>query len=263
LSIDHPGIRAYLHLKQEVSMSIQDKVVVITGAGSGMGQATATYLAERGAKVVLGARREERIAAVAADIKAKGGRAAYLRTDVTRREDLVALVELACAEFGRLDVIINNAGIGPLSRFDALKVDEWEQTIDVNLKGVLYGIAAALPVFGEQKSGHVVSVISTAGLRITPKMGVYAASKNAVRTIMEALRQEAGPNIRVTEISPGAVQSEFIDGVNDEAERARLREWSDRIAIPAEAIARAIAFAIDQPADVDVGSIVIRPTAQE
>lgn len=243
-------------------MSIQDKVVIITGAGSGMGQATAIHLAERGARLVLGARREDRIAAVAADIKNMGGQAAYLKTDVTKREDLTALVDLALSQFGRLDVIINNAGVGPLSRFDALRVDEWDQAIDVNVKGVLYGIAAALPVFGKQQSGHVISVVSTAGLRIVPTMGVYAASKNAVRTIMEALRQESGPNIRVTEISPGAVQSEFLDSMTDETEKARLRAWSDKIAIPAESIARAIAFAIEQPTEVEIGSIVIRPTAQ-
>ncbi|ANK89428.1 MULTISPECIES: SDR family oxidoreductase [unclassified Rhizobium] len=244
-------------------MTIENKVVVITGAGSGMGCATALHLAERGARVVLGGRREDRIASVAADIKAIGGDSAYRSTDVTKREDLTALVDLACSEFGRLDVIVNNAGIGPLSRFDALQVNEWEETIDINVKGVLYGIAAALPVFGKQQSGHVITVVSTAGLRVLPKMGVYAASKNAVRTIMEALRQESGPNIRVTEISPGAIQTEFLKTVGDEAEQARLRAWSDRIAIPADSIARAIAFAIDQPDDVEIGSIVVRPTAQD
>ena len=244
-------------------MSITDKVIVITGAGGGMGKATAIHLADLGARVVLGARREERIAAVVTEIKSKGGQAAYLKTDVTKRDDLTALVDLAVSEFGQLDVIVNNAGVGPLSRFDALRVDEWDQMIDVNVKGVLYGIAAALPVFGKQQSGHVITVVSTAGLRIVPKMGVYAASKNAVRTLMEALRQESGPNIRVTEISPGAIQTEFLDTVADEAEQARLREWSDRIAIPAESIARAIAFAIEQPPEVEIGSIVVRPTAQE
>ncbi|ARO27449.1 NAD(P)-dependent oxidoreductase [Rhizobium sp. S9] len=244
-------------------MTIENKVVVITGAGSGMGRATALHLAERGARVVLGGRREDRIASVAADIKAIGGDSAYRSTDVTKREDLTALVDLACSEFGRLDVIVNNAGIGPLSRFDALQVNEWDETIDINVKGVLYGIAAALPVFGKQQSGHVITVVSTAGLRVLPKMGVYAASKNAVRTIMEALRQESGPNIRVTEISPGAIQTEFLKTVGDEAEQARLRAWSDRIAIPADSIARAIAFAIDQPDDVEIGSIVVRPTAQD
>ncbi|WP_320197347.1 SDR family oxidoreductase [Agrobacterium sp. rho-13.3] len=244
-------------------MSITDKVVVITGAGGGMGKATAIHLADLGARVVLGARREDRIAAVVTEIKSRGGQAAYLKTDVTKRDDLTALVDLAVSEFGQMDVIVNNAGVGPLSRFDALRVDEWDQMIDVNVKGVLYGIAAALPVFERQQSGHVITVVSTAGLRIVPKMGVYAASKNAVRTLMEALRQESGPNIRVTEISPGAIQTEFLDTVADEAEQTRLREWSDRIAIPAKSIARAIAFAIEQPADVEIGSIVVRPTAQE
>lgn len=244
-------------------MSVTNKVVVITGAGGGMGKATALHLAKLGARLVLGARREDRIATVAAEIERSGGEAAWLKTDVTKREDLVALVDLALRKFGRLDVIINNAGIGPLSRFDSLRVEEWEQMIDVNVKGVLYGIAAALPVFQRQQGGHIITVVSTAGLRIVPKMGVYAASKNAVRTIMEALRQESGPHIRVTEISPGAIQTEFLDTVTDEVEQARLREWSDRIAIPADSIARAIAFAIEQPDDVEIGSVVVRPTAQE
>lgn len=244
-------------------MSIANKVVIITGAGSGIGRATAIHLASQGARVVLGARREQLIAVLAADIEANGGKAVYRKTDVTKRDDLVDLVDLACGRFGRLDVIINNAGVGPLSRFDALRVDEWEQMIDVNLKGVLYGIAAALPVFGRQQSGHVINVVSTAGLKILPTMGVYAATKNAVRTLSEALRQESGPNVRVTEVSPGMIQTDFAGSVKDEAVQAALRERLVAIAIPAESIARAIAFAIEQPADVDVGSIVVRPAAQE
>ncbi|UFZ06405.1 SDR family oxidoreductase [Bradyrhizobium ontarionense] len=244
-------------------MSIANKVVIITGAGSGIGRATAIHLASQGARVVLGARREQLIAVLVADIEANGGKAVYRKTDVTKRDDLVDLVDLACERFGRLDVIINNAGVGPLSRFDALRVDEWEQMIDVNLKGVLYGIAAALPVFGRQQSGHVINVVSTAGLKILPTMGVYAATKNAVRTLSEALRQESGPNIRVTEVSPGMIRTDFAGSVKDEAVQAALRERLAAIAIPAESIARAIAFAIEQPADVDVGSIVVRPTAQE
>ena len=243
-------------------MSIANKVVIITGAGSGIGRATAIYLAAQGARVVLGARRERSIAAVASDIAAAAGQAVHRKTDVTKRGDLMDLVDLACERFGRLDVIINNAGVGPLSRFDALRVDEWDQMIDVNLKGVLYGIAAALPVFSRQQSGHVVNVVSTAGLKILPTMGVYAATKNAVRTLSEALRQEAGPTIRVTEVSPGMTDTDFASSVKDEAVQAELRKRL-AIAIPAESIARAIAFAIDQPADVDVGSIVVRPTAQD
>lgn len=213
----------------------------------------------RSTRVLLSARREERIAAA---IAAAGGEVAYRRTDVTKRGDLAALVDIACSRFGRLDVIVNNAGIGPLSRFDALRVDEWEETIDLNVKRVLYGIAAALPVFGQQKGDHVIHHLHRTSA-VRAQMGVYAANKNAVRTIMEALRQESGPIVRVTEISPGTVQSEFIDTIRDDEERARLQSWSDKIAIAPDAIARAVAFAIEQPHDMDDGSIVVRPTAQE
>ncbi|MBV6813705.1 SDR family oxidoreductase [Xanthomonas campestris pv. passiflorae] len=243
-------------------MTIENKVVVITGAGSGMGRATAFHLAALGAKVVLGARREARIAEVARQITLSGGQAVYRPTDVTVHEDVLALADLACSQFGRLDVMVNNAGISPLSRFDALQVEAWNAMIDVNLRGVLHGIAAALPIFGRQQSGHVINVVSTAGLRIVPTMGVYAATKNAVRTISEALRQESGPHIRVTEVSPGMVQSELLDTVSDPALRQTLQAQSEASGLPAEAIARAIAYAIDQPADVEVGSLVIRPTAQ-
>jgi NADP-dependent 3-hydroxy acid dehydrogenase YdfG len=244
-------------------MSIRNKVIAITGASSGIGRATALYLASRGGRIVLGARREEQIAAVAADIQNAGGQAIYLPTDVTRRKDLEALVQLACDHFGRLDVLVNNAGIGPISRFDALRVDDWDAMIDVNIKGVLYGIAAALPIFGQQEEGHIINVVSTAGLKIVPTMGVYAATKNAVRTITEALRQEAGPTLRVTEISPGMIATNFADSMTDEAVKLVIQKRSDAIAISSDAIARGIAFAIEQPQDVDVGSIVIRPTAQD
>jgi NADP-dependent 3-hydroxy acid dehydrogenase YdfG len=179
-------------------MSITGKVVVITGASSGIGLATAKLLAERGAFVVLGARREDVLAAVVEEISAAGGKAAHKVTDVRRRSDLEALVALAIERSGKLDVMVNNAGIGPISRFDALRVEDWDAMIDVNLRGALYGIAAALPVFQRQQSGHIINIVSTAGLKILPTMGVYAATKNAVRTISEALRQEAGPHLRVT-----------------------------------------------------------------
>jgi NADP-dependent 3-hydroxy acid dehydrogenase YdfG len=244
-------------------MSIEDKVVAITGASSGIGRATAQLLAARGAAVVLGARREEKLAAVAGEIMAAGGRAAHLVTDVTRRHDLQALVELACDRFGQLDVLVNNAGIGPISRFDALRVEDWDAMIDVNIKGVLYGIAAALPVFRRQGFGHIINVVSTAGLKILPTMGVYAATKNAVRTITEGLRQEAGPNLRVTEVSPGFVATEFAESMTDPAIKAAIQQRGEGMAIPPEAIARGIVFAIEQPGDVDIGSIVIRPTAQD
>lgn len=244
-------------------MSIENKVVAITGAGRGIGRATALLLASRGAKVVLGARRETEIAAVAGEIEAAGGQAAYKPTDVTKRADLQVLVDLACNRFGRLDVLVSNAGIGPLSRFDALRVDDWDAMIDVNIKGVLYGIAAALPVFGLQKSGHIVNVLSTAGLKILPTMGVYAATKNAMRTATEALRQEAGPHLRVTEVSPGFVDTDFADSISDPGVRAGIEKRKREFAIGPDAIARAVAFAIEQPDNVEISSLVVRPTAQD
>jgi NADP-dependent 3-hydroxy acid dehydrogenase YdfG len=242
---------------------IKDKVVAITGASSGIGAAIALMLASKGAKVVAGARREDRLAALAGRITAAGGDAVFAVTDVKQREDLNNLVKIACAHYGRLDVLINNAGIGHLSRMDALQVADWEEMIDVNLKGVLYGIAAALPVFQQQQSGHIINIISTSGLRIVPLQGVYAGTKNAVRTIAEALRQEAGPNLRVTNISPGFVQTELADQMKDPAIREAVKEKAAKIAISPDAIAAAVAYAISQPANVDVGDIVIRPTAQD
>lgn len=241
---------------------IQGKVVIITGASSGIGAATATLLAARGARVVLGARRTDRMERLVATIVAQGGDATCATTDVTRRGDMLRLVQLAIAQYGRLDVLVNNAGVGALSLFDELQVETWDRMIDVNVKGVLYGIAAALPVFRAQGSGHVVNVISTAGLRIVPQQGVYAATKNAVRTITEALRQEAGPALRVTGVSPGFVQTGFADNMPEGEAKALVMANMDAIAIAPEAIARAIAFAIEQPADVDVGDITVRPTAQ-
>ncbi|WP_030667570.1 SDR family oxidoreductase [Streptomyces rimosus] len=240
---------------------IEGKVVAITGASSGIGEATALLLAERGAKVVLGARRPERLEALAARIEKAGGQAAYARADVKRREDLSSLVGLACDRYGKLDVLVSNAGIGLISPLDDLRVEDWEEMIDVNLKGVLYGIAAALPVFREQGFGHFVNTVSTAGLRIVPLQAVYAGTKNAVRTISEGLRQEAGDSLRVTVVSPGVTRTEFTDSMAPEM-RAKILDSMGEIAIPPEAIARAIAFAIEQPATVDVGDIVVRPTAQ-
>ncbi|WP_216895563.1 SDR family oxidoreductase [Nocardia alni] len=241
---------------------IEGKVIAVTGASSGIGEATALSLAEGGAKVVLGARREARLEKLAARIAAAGGQAAYLPTDVTRRADLAALVDLARDRFGRLDVLVGNAGIGPISPLDSLCVEDWEAMVDVNIKGFLYGIAAALPVFREQASGHFVTVVSTSGLRIVPNQSVYAGTKNAVRTICEGLRQEAGPNLRVTVVSPGYVRTEFADHIHDEHVLSQIGDSMDAIAIPPESIAAAIAFAIEQPAAVDVGDIVVRPTAQ-
>lgn len=244
-------------------MSIEGKVVAITGASSGIGRATAKLLAERGALVVLGARRQEALAAIVDEITAAGGKAVYKVTDVRQRSDLEALVAWAIERGGRLDVIVNNAGIGPISRFDALQVEDWDAMIDVNLRGTLYGIAAALPVFQRQKSGHVINIVSTAGIKILPTMGVYSATKNAVRTISEALRQEAGPHLRVTEVSPGMISTDFAGSITDPAVKAAMGERISNLAIPPASIARGIAYAIEQPADVEVGSIVIRPTAQD
>jgi NADP-dependent 3-hydroxy acid dehydrogenase YdfG len=244
-------------------LGIEGKVVAITGASSGIGRATAKLLAERGAFVVLGARREEALAAIVDEITAAGGKAVYKVTDVRQRGDLEALVALAIEHCGRLDVIVNNAGIGPLSRFDALRVKDWDAMIDVNLRGTLYGIAAALPAFQRQQSGHIINIVSSAGIKIVPTMGVYAATKNAVRTISEALRQEAGPNLRVTEISPGMISTDFASSITDPAVKSAIEERASKVAIPPASIARGVAYAIEQPADVDVGSIVIRPTAQD
>jgi NADP-dependent 3-hydroxy acid dehydrogenase YdfG len=241
---------------------IEGKVVAITGASSGIGEATALLLARRGAKIVLGARRTDRLEALAARISEAGGEAAYAATDVKRREDLSALVGLACDRFGKLDVLINNAGVGPISFLDELRVEDWEEMIDVNIKGTLYGIAAALPIFRKQGFGHFVNTVSTAGLVISPTMAVYAGTKNAVRTIAEGLRLEAGDSLRVTNVSPGFVSTGFADSMTNPEVRADIVKRMDEIAITPDAIARAIAFAIEQPADVDVGDIVVRPTAQ-
>ena len=241
---------------------IEGKVVAITGASSGIGEATALLLAERGAKVVLGARGSDRLEALADRIAASGGEAAYARTDVKRREDLSNLVRLAIEQYGKLDVLVNNAGIAPNSLLDELRVEDWEEMIDVNLKGVLYGIAAAFPVFRRQGFGHFVNVISTAGIQIRPTMAVYAGTKNAVRTITEALRQEAGDKLRVTSVSPGFVHTNLADSMTNPEVKSQIIDRMEKMAIPPVAIARAIAFAIEQPADVDVNEIVIRPTAQ-
>ncbi len=240
---------------------IKGKVVAITGASSGIGEATALLLAECGAKVVLGARGSQRLEGLAARIANLGGDAAYVRTDVRRREDLSGLVGLARERYERLDVLVNNAGIMPISPLDDLRVEEWEEMIDVNIKGVLYGIAAALPVFREQGFGHVVNIASTAAYLVVPSMSVYAGTKMAVRAISEGLRQEAGGTLRVTIISPGMTRTNFADAVTNQEVKAQLEVRRDTAGMPPDAIARAIAFAIEQPADVDVSEVVVRPTA--
>jgi NADP-dependent 3-hydroxy acid dehydrogenase YdfG len=242
---------------------INDKVVVITGGSSGIGEAIALLLAEKGAKVVLGARRLEQLQKVAKRITHEGGEAIFQVTDVKQLKDLENLVSKAVGTFGRLDVLINNAGISRLSRFDDLQVKDWEEMIDVNLKGVLYGIAASLPVFRRQNSGHIINIISTSGLKIVPLQGVYAATKNAVRTISEALRQEAGDTLRVTGISPGFVKTNLADSIRDPNIKKAIADKAEKIAISPTIIAEAVLYAIGQPANVDVGDIVIRPTAQD
>lgn len=243
--------------------NINGKVIAITGASSGIGEATAIVLAAQGAKVVLAARRKDRLEILTRRIKASGGEAVYLVTDIKNRDALVRLVNLACETYGQLDVIVNNAGIARLSRIDDVQVEDWEEMIDVNIKGTLYGIAAALPIFKKQGFGHIINIISTSGIKIVPLQGVYAGTKNAVRTISEALRQESGGKYRVTGISPGFVNTELSDHIPDEAARAAVRERIEKIAISPEAIANAVAYAIGQPNSVDVGDIVIRPSVQD
>jgi NADP-dependent 3-hydroxy acid dehydrogenase YdfG len=243
--------------------NIKGKIVAITGASSGIGKATAITLAAQGAKVVLGARRKDRLDDLVSQIKLAGGEAVYLIVDVKKRNDLVQLVDLACETYGRLDVIVNNAGIAHLSRVDDTQVNDWEEMIDVNLKGTLYGIAAALPIFLKQGFGHIINIISTSGLKIVPLQGVYAGTKNAVRTITESLRQESDGLYRVTGISPGFVNTELTDHIKDEAARLAVKEKAARIAITPDAIAGAVAYAISQPDNVEVGDIVVRPSVQD
>lgn len=242
---------------------IEGKVVAITGASSGIGEATARLLAGHGAKLVLGARGADRLEGVADAVAAGGHGAAHRATDVRRREDLDALVALALDRFGRLDVLVSNAGIAPAAPLDDLAVEDWDAMVDVNLRGVLHGVAAALPVFRRQGAGHFVTVVSTAGLRIVPNQVVYAATKNAVRTVMEGLRQESRGEFRVTGVSPGFVRTNLADSMRNPNVAARVRERMAEVGIAPEAVARAIAFAIEQPDDVDVGDLVVRPTLQD
>ncbi|QYN21039.1 SDR family oxidoreductase [Amycolatopsis sp. DSM 110486] len=243
--------------------TVEGKVVAITGASSGIGEATALELATRGAAVVLGARRTDRLAVLVARIRATGGRAEMLDVDVTKRADLERLVALAVDRFGRLDVLVANAGVARIAPVGDLDVDSWDAMIDVNLRGVLHGIAAALPVFREQGSGHLVTTVSTSGLKIVPAQAVYAGTKNAVRTLLEALRQESTDGVlRTTSISPGYVRTELVDYVEDPGQRAQAQEAMAALGIAPEAVARAIAFAIEQPDDVEIGDLTIRPARQ-
>jgi len=244
--------------------NIADKIVVITGASSGVGESTARLLAANGAKVVLGARRMDRIDAVVKDITAKGGSALGFKTDVTKRNDVEDLVKGAIDKHGRIDAIVNNSGIMPIAPMAALKVEEWDRMIDVNIKGLLYGVAAVLPQMQKQKSGHIINIASVIGIKVFAPGGVvYGATKSAVRMLTEGLRMELhSQNIRCTIISPGAVATELPESSSEEETRKNLREFY-KMAIPADSIARAIVYAIEQPADVEVGEVVIRPTMQD
>ncbi|MEM1081224.1 MAG: SDR family oxidoreductase [Pseudomonadota bacterium] len=241
---------------------MQNKVIVITGASSGIGEDTAKLLASKGARVVLAARRVERLEALVADIKASGGSAIAKATDVSQRADLEALIELAVAEYGQVDVLINNAGIMPVAPMAMVKVDEWDQMIDVNIKGLLYGIAAALPGMKQRGAGQIINVASVAGHKVLPNFTVYCATKHAVRAISEGLRAE-NPDIRVTTISPGLIKTELEDSTPDAAIREGVKDFYDQHAIPPACISEAIAFAIEQPDYVDVNEFIIRPTTQE
>ena len=246
-----------------MTTNIEGKVVVITGASSGLGEATARHLAKRGAAAVLAARRADRLAAIAEDIRAAGGKVEVVQTDVTRPDNLRALIDTAVRVFGKIDVLINNAGLMSIAPLSETKVDEWDRMIDINIKGVLYGIAAALPVFQKQGSGHFINIASVAGIKVfSPGGTVYSGTKFAVRAISEGLRHEVGGAIRTTTIEPGAVDSELKLGSSHEESATFVNDFY-RIAIPSDAVARAIAYAIEQPADVDINEIVLRPTVQE
>lgn len=241
-------------------LNVKGKVVVITGASSGIGEATSRLLAQHGAHVVIGARRVERLEELASSIRLQGGSVEYQPLDVTRLEQMQAIVEQAYTRYGRIDVIINNAGVMPLSPIEALKIDEWNHMIDVNIRGVLHGIAAGLPLMKQQGSGQFINIASIGAYAVSPTAAVYCATKYAVRAISEGLRQEVGGDIRVTLVSPGVTESELADTITDEGAKDLMREYRS-ISIPASAIAQSILYAINQPAGVDVNEIVVRPTA--
>lgn len=243
--------------------NIKDKVVVITGASSGLGEAAARALSAAGAIVVLGARRTDRIESLANDIIKNGGKAIAIPTDVTVADDVKRLVDSGVKTFGTVDVIINNAGLMPHSPLERLKIDDWNQMIDVNIKGVLHGIAAVMPYMIKQKSGHIINVSSVAGHKVNPGGAVYAATKHAVIALSEGLRQEVKPyNIRTTVISPGAVATELPDSATEPDVAEGIRKFYDQVAISPDSFARCIIFAMSQPDDMDVNEILFRPTAQ-
>jgi NADP-dependent 3-hydroxy acid dehydrogenase YdfG len=244
--------------------NIEGKVVVITGASSGLGEATARRLSDEGAIVVLGARRSDRLQTLVSEITGKGGKALAKATDVTQVDEVRALVDAAAQAYGRIDVMINNAGLMPQSPLERLKIDDWDRMIDVNIKGVLYGIAAALPYMKAQKSGHFINVSSVAGHKVRRGGVVYSATKHAVRVISEGLRQEVKPyNIRTTVISPGAVATELPNSMTEPDLAEGMQKFYEATAIPADSFARAVVFAMSQPDDVDINEILFRPTRQE
>jgi NADP-dependent 3-hydroxy acid dehydrogenase YdfG len=244
--------------------NVTGKVVVITGASSGLGEAAARRLSAEGATVVLGARRADRLDTLVGELTRSGARALAVTTDVSRREQVQGLVDAAVTNYRRIDVMLNNAGLMPLSPLDRLKVDEWDRMIDVNLKGVLYGIAAALPHMQRQRSGHIINVSSVAGHKVRAGGAVYSATKHAVRALSEGLRQEVKPyNIRTTIISPGVVTSELPNTATDPDVAATLKKMYGELGIPADAFARAVLYAVSQPDDVDINEILFRPTRQE
>lgn len=245
--------------------NIENKVIVITGASSGIGEATAYKLAQAGAKLVLGARREDKLQTIVNNIKANGGEAVYRVTDVVKPEDNQALVALAKSAFGKVDAIFLNAGLMPSSPLSALETDNWNAMVDVNIKGVLNGIAAVLPTFEAQKSGHILATSSVAGLKVYPGGTVYCGTKWAVKAIMEGLRMEsaqAGTNIRTATIYPAAVQSELVAGITDETTSQGYRQLYDRYEIPAERVANVVAFALAQPEDTNISEFTLGPTTQ-
>ncbi|MGE4801613.1 SDR family oxidoreductase [Yersinia hibernica] len=245
-----------------MTQGIENKVVVIVGASSGLGEALARRLTKDGAKVVLGARRIHRLEALADELSLN--KAAVVKTDVTHPDQVQALVDTAVRLYGRIDVMVNNAGLMPHSLLERRKIDDWNAMIDVNLKGVLYGIAAALSYMKEQESGHIINTSSVAGHKVRPGSAVYAATKTAVRVISEGLRQEVKPyNIRTTVISPGAVSSELVDSITEADVAVGIKQFYDEVAISADAFASIVAFAIAQPEDVDINEVLFRPTKQE
>ncbi|MEV0614019.1 SDR family oxidoreductase [Nonomuraea sp. NPDC050404] len=237
------------------------KIILITGASSGIGQATALRLAREGHHVVLGARREDRLTATAEAVEAAGGKADVRCLDVTDRADVAAFVDAAAERHGRVDVIVNNAGVMPLSPLEALLVEEWDRMIDVNVRGLLHGIAAALPHFQRQGGGHFVTVASIGAHQVSPSAAVYCATKYAAWAITEGLRQEVDPSIRVTTVSPGVVESELADSITDPSAREAMRTYRAET-IPADSIAEGISYALAQPAGVDVNELIIRPARQ-